>query len=211
MKSIKEAAALLESIRSMQIAGQVFPCPRCGQYRMDAVPCHNSLSRYADVYICNDCGMNEALMAMKGRSLPLNKWSAVMAFDKENGITAEIRSNKGFYIGDVCYVLDKYLYHEVWGNEHHFEDGSITDPKTGLQFAVSDTAYGDGCYEDNYGNYYPVDAGCIGLIPLELVSTGHPEADGVVIHESGIAHFEAVDGKFTIVTPSGKIYEIDTH
>ena len=72
------------------------------------------------------------------------------------------------------------------------------------------SAYGDGCYEDDHGNCYGVDAGVIGLVPLELVKIADPESVGTVIHEPGTAHFEASDGKYLIVTPGGSTYEIDT-
>ena len=79
-----------------------------------------------------------------------------------------IKSSKGFYIGDICYVLNKDFYHGVWGAAD-YKDGKYADPETGVEFAVAGTAYGDGEYQDNHGNRYPVDAGVIGLVPLELV------------------------------------------
>lgn len=210
MKTIPEAAKLLDSLKSLQDKGHKFPCPRCGHDRMEAKAVDNGLSRYAEVYICNACGMNEAMMDMAGTNLPLNEWSFVKSFDKEDGVTAEIQSARGFYIGDICYVLDEELYHQFWGKKHGFKDGCFTDPKTGFSFAVAGTAYGDGCYEDNHGNCYGVDAGVIGLVPLELVKTADPDSDGTVIREPGTAHFEATDGDFLIVTPGGSTYEIDT-
>ena len=53
----KQAKELVERLKPMQLAGKVFPCPRCGQLRMNAErPVLNALSRYADVYVCNECG-----------------------------------------------------------------------------------------------------------------------------------------------------------
>ena len=52
MKTIPEAAKLLDSLKSLQDKGHKFPCPRCGHDRMAEKPVHNSLSRYAEVYIC---------------------------------------------------------------------------------------------------------------------------------------------------------------
>lgn len=122
-----------------------------------------------------------------------------------------ISSSKGFYIGDICYVLDKALYRELWGVKHGYQDGCFQDPKTELWFSVQGTAYGDGCYEDQYGNTYDVDAGVIGLVPLELVAVADPEIYGTVIRIPGIAHFAASDGLFRIAVPNGKVYVIDTH
>ena len=48
-------------------------CPRCGsKMRPDKVL--NSLSRYAGVYICNDCGMDEAMLDMAKAPLPFEEW-----------------------------------------------------------------------------------------------------------------------------------------
>lgn len=47
-------------------------CPRCGEeYRG-----HPSLSRYANAYICPDCGQDEALRPWLGLSpMPLEEWA----------------------------------------------------------------------------------------------------------------------------------------
>jgi len=45
----------------------------------------NALSRRADVYICNECGTEEALLDMAGKSsLPLNEWAMVLGFDSND-------------------------------------------------------------------------------------------------------------------------------
>lgn len=75
MKTEEQAKKIIEALKPMQIAGERFPCPRCGYDRMDEQPIRNALSRYADVYVCNECGTDEALRDMKGDILPLNKWS----------------------------------------------------------------------------------------------------------------------------------------
>ena len=80
VKTIDEAKALIESLMPMQKNGERFPCPRCGQNRMDENPVRNALSRHADVYICDACGMDEALRDMIGSPLPLNEWSMATSF-----------------------------------------------------------------------------------------------------------------------------------
>lgn len=45
-------------------------CPRCGG-NMDS---HNAVSRYADIYICSDCGTEEALLDLAGKPLRASKW-----------------------------------------------------------------------------------------------------------------------------------------
>lgn len=125
-------------------------------------------------------------------------------------ITAEIRSEKGFYIGDICYVLGERLYHGVWGDKYGFNDGTFTDPETGLQVAVAGTAYGDGTYTGSDGTEYPVDAGNIGLVPLELVGDESGLEEGKVVHAPGTATFQAEDGVFEINLPDGQTITIDT-
>ena len=82
MKTEAEAKALIESLKPLQKSEHRFPCPRCGHDRMDAKPIRNALSRYADVYICDACGMDEALRDMIGIPLPLNEWSMAISFDE---------------------------------------------------------------------------------------------------------------------------------
>lgn len=125
-------------------------------------------------------------------------------------VTAEITSKKGFYIGDICYVLGDRLYREVWGDKYGFNDGTFTDPDTGLQVAVAGTAYGDGTYTGSDGTEYQVDAGNIGLVPLELVEDKTGLEEGKVIEAPGTATFQAEDGVFMIHLPDGQMVGINT-
>lgn len=127
-----------------------------------------------------------------------------------NGVYAEIKSEKGFYIGDICYVLLDRLYHDVWGEKHGYEAGTFMDPETGRHVAVAGTAYGDGTYAGSDGTEFPVDAGVIGLVPLELVKNSYGQEDGKVVEVPGTAIFSASDGKFEITTPDGNVLTIDT-
>lgn len=122
---------------------------------------------------------------------------------------AKIHSDKGFYIGDICYVLSDELYHGVWGGDHDFEDGMFTDPATGYSFAVAGTAYGDGEYDDGHGRVYPVDAGVIGLVPLELAER-LPDQYSYISEVPGEAEFRAEAGRFEIELPTGERVYIDT-
>lgn len=78
-----------------------------------------------------------------------------------------LTSNKGFYIGDICYVLSDEVYHDVWGNQNSYQDGRIQVGS--YAFSVDRTAYGNGYYLDNNGKEYSVDAGVIGCVPFELI------------------------------------------
>lgn len=120
-----------------------------------------------------------------------------------------IRSEKGFYVGDICYVLADNVYDDVWG-KNGYEDGEFTVPETGLKFAVAGTAWGDGYYQGSDGREYPVDAGVIGIVPLELVEKTCGLKNGSVHECAGEAIMEATDGKFTFTLPDRTIIEIDT-
>lgn len=109
-----------------------------------------------------------------------------------------IKTKKGLFIGDPCYVIpdeqwsdyvDAYL--EARGKGHaHFNFN-------GVNVGGTNTAYGDGEYSDGEWNSYPVDAGLIGVTPLELL----PEVRigmGLVIQGEFEARIEYNDGDIEI-------------
>lgn len=105
-----------------------------------------------------------------------------------------------YYIGDLCYVMhpqwDEFCQITISG--HNVEDGEF-QLKNGVRFASLCTLYGDGCYEDQLGGSYPVDAGLIGCIRVEDISDEkadfnlgnvvefHDEFE--VYSEHGVLHF----------------------
>ena len=127
-------------------------------------------------------------------------------------VFAQIKSEKGFYIGDLCYAMPDELYYEIWGRTYNFDDGMFNDPGSALQFAVGSTAYGDGMYKGSNGFWYPVDAGVIGVVPLELCREDRSpfKEYGSVIEQAGTVTFEAECGKFSIELPDGSKFSIDT-
>ena len=64
---------IIERMKELQKAGGLI-CPRCGRMSMDKVLLHNALSRVEDVYVCPDCGMNEALRDFGRIPLPIEEW-----------------------------------------------------------------------------------------------------------------------------------------
>lgn len=126
-----------------------------------------------------------------------------------------IKSNKGFYFGDICYALSNDEYDRLWGG-NGYEDGIFEDDRTGLRFAVAGTAHGDGEFADNYGNFYPVDGGNLGVVPLELVGPAemHDIQEGglgLIVEGAGNAYFKGEDGYFVFTPPAGtRDYEVDT-
>lgn len=130
---------------------------------------------------------------------------------KGNIISATIRSDKGFYVGDICYVLEKDIYYGVWREKYNFRKGSIQDPESGRVFAVARTAHGDGGYIGSDGTHFPVDAGVIGLVPLELIGIPDGLELGKVVEIPGRAIFWAEDGRFEITFPDSSVLTIDTN
>ena len=122
-----------------------------------------------------------------------------------------IKSKTGFYIGDICYVLNDDVYHGVWGG-NNYEPGEYEVPQTGMRFAVVNTAFGDGCYYGIFGAEYGVDAGCIGIVPLELCEDtdryGNRIEDlGSVIRQVGKFYIEEENGLITITDETGEIID----
>lgn len=65
---------IFERMKEMQAAGGRI-CPRCGRWNME-IPIHyNALSRVADIYVCPDCGMDEALRDFGRIPLPIEEWA----------------------------------------------------------------------------------------------------------------------------------------
>jgi hypothetical protein len=57
--------------------------------------------------------------------------------------------------------------YETWGSVHNYDNGKI-DIEGSSSFVVARTVYGDGEYRDSLGFNYPVDSGCISLIPESM-------------------------------------------
>ena len=68
-----DANALITEFKKVQRGG-FFPCPRCGQYKMDTDSIRNAFSRYANIQICNDCGTDEAMRDFSGNCLSMENW-----------------------------------------------------------------------------------------------------------------------------------------
>lgn len=134
-----------------------------------------------------------------------------------------LTSNKGFYIGDICYVLSDEVYHDIWGSQNSYQEGKIQVGN--YAFAVDRTAYGDGFYADNNGRNYSVDAGVIGCVPFELIDDERlhkgydPGADSInILNDLGLfvegsrAEFETDDnGLFTVTVDNHISIVINTN
>lgn len=64
----------IERLAIAQRAGYSRTCPRCGGKLKDRLGT-NALSRRADVYVCDDCGIAEAIADFNQEDDPLESWS----------------------------------------------------------------------------------------------------------------------------------------
>jgi len=89
-----------------------------------------------------------------------------------------------YYIGDLCYVMhpewDEFCSLTISGN--NVLDGEF-NLKDGRRFATFTTKWGDGTYKDEQGRSYGVDAGLIGCIAVDDITTSELEnlTDGHVV------------------------------
>lgn len=68
------AKKAVDDFARQQTEGMNF-CPRCGRMTIKDRLHTNAWSRYAEVYICDMCGMDEALRDAAGQPLPLKEWA----------------------------------------------------------------------------------------------------------------------------------------
>ena len=67
----------LADLKASQLAGEHLPCPRCGRETMKEAVCTNALSRHADIFICDQCGTDEAMLDFMQNPLPIEDWACV--------------------------------------------------------------------------------------------------------------------------------------
>lgn len=106
-----------------------------------------------------------------------------------------------YYIGDPCYVLGR-TKHEDWLDildRTNYFDGNEYDID-GYVLWGTGTAHGDGEYSDRDGNSYPVDAGIIACVPIELVEI--PVGD---VERHGLGAIHEFDNEFECSTDCGVI------
>jgi hypothetical protein len=88
--------------------------------------------------------------------------------------TVKVPAGK-YWLGDPCYSVPS----ELWGplldscETFNLPIGAVTKDGQKYQVLAFGTAYGDGCYRDQFDNSFPVDAGLIGLTPVGLADD-HP-------------------------------------
>jgi hypothetical protein len=89
-----------------------------------------------------------------------------------NIIKVEVIVPEGSYvIGDPCYAVPDKDWDDLLLSCNYFESpiGYVKDGMQKFPVLAFSTRWGDGTYRGSDGNDYPVDAGLIGLVPVEMV------------------------------------------
>ena len=114
---------VLDDLKARQDAGEHMPCPRCGWDTMKENIHTNALSRHADIYICDACGTEEALLKFMRNPLPMNEWACFHPTPLPSDfitLTAEAIWER---VQDTQVPFLMSLY-ERWQEEHEYEDFS---------------------------------------------------------------------------------------
>ena len=69
--------ALLD-LKAHQQSGSYRLCPRCGKDPMKQPLYTNAVSRHTDMYICDACGTEEAILDYTHTPLPIEAWAALL-------------------------------------------------------------------------------------------------------------------------------------
>lgn len=94
---------IIENWAIAQKSGAWLPCPRCGLLRMKEDLYSNAFSRRANVYVCDSCGMDEAIEDMpysrkadtEFDKLPLEAWFVTRNVFSQSNV---VRKGKGFEV-----------------------------------------------------------------------------------------------------------------
>ena len=80
--------------------------------------------------------------------------------------TVLIRAGQ-YVLGDPCYTTPDDDWLPLLESCDYFRGSPVADIGGGKTILGFGTMHGDGCYYDNFGSSYPVDAGLLGLVPIE--------------------------------------------
>jgi hypothetical protein len=130
----------------------------------------------------------------------------------QNKIKETIETDtKRVWIGDPCYILQDELWDDACNQI--FKSGkeavhviTVNDKGKKFSFVQCGTFYGDGCYPSQTGFEYGVDAGCLAIVPEELIhkDDNHDETLGQLFEiESGSISLQT-DGKGTFIFSDGE-------
>ncbi len=111
----------LGDLKARQDAGEHMSCPRCGRETMKELIHTNALSRHADIYICDACGTEEALLKFMSNPLPLREWACLRPTQQPSDFKALTAEAIWKCVQDTQLPFLMRLY-ERWLDEHEYED-----------------------------------------------------------------------------------------
>ena len=106
-----------------------------------------------------------------------------------------------YYVGDVCYVIKDEDWMPLLEKSKFFNcqgSGQWEGEYNECPMFVASTAYGDGTYHDEEGRGYAVDAGVIGIMSVDAITT-NPFGEGgqvITFDEDFEVSWEAGDFQF---------------
>ena len=100
-----------------------------------------------------------------------------------------------YFIGDPSLVFGHRSWDEVMTAGKDFKNSAPFD-FGGFSLWVAYTTNGDGEYEDQNGNKYPVDAAVLGAVPIELVEDPEHESFGAILNAPRGLEVSSEDGVF---------------
>ena len=102
-----------------------------------------------------------------------------------------------YWIGDLCYVIEDWSdFCDKTIDGHSILNGDVI-LSNGTRVSHHTTAFGDGCYLDQFGNEYDVDAGLIGIIKLSDVTNESGIQFGHIFEFEQMPSVEYYDGTIT--------------
>lgn len=87
-----------------------------------------------------------------------------------------------YVLGDPCYAVPYFLWEDAGESSNWFDTPVATVKVEDKTFNILgfSTAHGDGSYYGSDGFDYPVDAGLIGLVPIELANIKRHDLQGSI-------------------------------
>ena len=113
----------LGDLKARQDGGEHMPCPRCGRNTIKENIHSNALSRHADIYICDACGIEEAMLKFMSNPLPMCEWACLRPTQKPSDFKTLPVEQSGERVQDTHLSFLMKLY-ERWQDEHEYEDFS---------------------------------------------------------------------------------------
>ena len=111
----------LGDLKARQDGGEHMPCPRCGRDTMKERVHTNALSRHANIYICDACGTEEAMLKFMHNPLPMCEWAYFRPKQKASDFKTMPAEQiwKRVQESQLPFLMNLY---ERWQDEHEYED-----------------------------------------------------------------------------------------